>query len=110
MADTQLRLEGGRFHAIGSGGWLAFRFLRAWSERPTHDRCLIPEGEESEGRETHNASDDGQRCTKNDASGRSPIDRVPHSRRNESQSGDELERRENVPHRAIREDIWSSRP
>ncbi len=26
MADTQLRLEGGRFHAIGSGGWLAFRF------------------------------------------------------------------------------------
>lgn len=25
MADTQLRLEGGRFHAIGSGGWLAFR-------------------------------------------------------------------------------------
>ena len=33
MADTQLRLEGGRFHAIGSGGWFALRFLAPQSSR-----------------------------------------------------------------------------
>ena len=34
MADTQLRLEGGHFHAIGSGGLLGLRFSSRYSREP----------------------------------------------------------------------------